>query len=657
MQRRSTANSALGRLNVLTIDGDSDGDGDFDQIVGFGGRGLSIFRQNSDGTITKVRETGGEFEKIISARTDAATLFNQDQGSGFDTRSDDKGPEPEGVAIGVIGGPGGVLPPTESAIQAGIFYEKYEGMLVTVRNATAVGPTNSFGDVFTVVDGDDDPSNGVNATGLTERGNLLITPGNPDFGDINASGGDYNPERVQIDDDSGVSSVVTPPVNLGARLGDVTGILRYDFGNYEVIATQPYTVETPSPLVKETGTLSPSADRLVLAPYNAENLDPLDPQSRFDTIADQIVHNLNLPDIVALQEVQDNDGAINSSTISASLTLQKLVDAIAAAGGPAYAFIDNPFIGDDTNGGEPGGNIRTAYLYRIDRVDFLENSLATIGADGSAVTSAYIDQQTNPDNPFFTSRPPLVATFVFNGEEVTIVNNCFASKGGSAPLIGADQPPLNAGEVQRAAQAQAVNTYVDHLLAADPNAKVMVTGDLNEHPWEEPIAVLKGLATVSNYDVPGTDPFNAVADYTPGGTAILHDLQDSLPADQQYDYVFEGNSRTLDPVMVTAGLLADAQFDIVRLNAEFADQTSDHEPLVASLAIPATPYDLRAATFNASLNRNAAGQLVTDLLSGDHPQIDNVAEIVQRVAPDLLLINEFDTIRRLTATASTIRPI
>ncbi len=541
-----------------------------------------------------------------------------------------------------IGGPGGLLPPTESLVAGGLFFEQFEGMLVTVKNAIAVGPTNGFGEIFTVVDGNDDPADGANATGLTDRGNLLLTAGFGDFGDTNTSGGDFNPERVQIDDDSGVSTVQSPSVNVGARLGDVTGILRYDFGNYEVIATEPYAVVEPSPLQKETGELTSGSDRLLIASYNAENLDPLDGQARFDAIADQIINRLNAPDIVAVQEVQDNDGASNTDVTTADQTLQMLVDAVAAAGGPTYAFINNPFIGDDTNGGEPGGNIRSAYLYRVDRVDFLENSLATIAADGSLVTTSYVDQQTNPDNPFYTARPPLVATFKFNGQDVTLVNNHFTSKGGSAPLLGSDQPPLNAGEVQRAGQAQAVNNFVDNALAVNPSAKIVVLGDLNEFPFEEPMKVLTGQARITNYDVPGKGPFFAIADYSEGGTAVLKDLQELLPADQRYDYVFEGNSETLDHILVSDSLVDGAAFDVVRINAEFADQTSDHDPLLASLLLPGQSYDLRAATFNASLNRSAPGELVADLASGTHPQIENVAEIIQRVDPGVLLINEFD---------------
>jgi Endonuclease/Exonuclease/phosphatase family len=52
--------------------------------------------------------------------------------------------------------------------------------------------------------------------------------------------------------------------------------------------------------------------------------------------------------------------------------------------------------------------------------------------------------------------------------------------------------------------------------------------------------------------------------------------------------------------------------------------------------------DVRFATFNASLNRNEAGQLLTDLSTGDNEQARNAAETIQRTRPDVLLINEFD---------------
>jgi 3-phytase/alkaline phosphatase D len=51
---------------------------------------------------------------------------------------------------------------------------------------------------------------------------------------------------------------------------------------------------------------------------------------------------------------------------------------------------------------------------------------------------------------------------------------------------------------------------------------------------------------------------------------------------------------------------------------------------------------IRFATFNASLNRNEEGQLIDDLSTPDNEQAKNVAEIIQRTNPDVVLINEFD---------------
>jgi len=54
------------------------------------------------------------------------------------------------------------------------------------------------------------------------------------------------------------------------------------------------------------------------------------------------------------------------------------------------------------------------------------------------------------------------------------------------------------------------------------------------------------------------------------------------------------------------------------------------------------PADVRFATFNASLNRSVEGQLIADLSTADNAQASTVAEIVQRVRPAVLLVNEFD---------------
>ena len=64
--------------------------------------------------------------------------------------------------------------------------------------------------------------------------------------------------------------------------------------------------------------------------------------------------------------------------------------------------------------------------------------------------------------------------------------------------------------------------------------------------------------------------------------------------------------------------------------------------LVLAPAAIAGEADVRFATYNASLNRNFAGQLRTDLSTALNPQAAAVAEVIQRVRPDVLLVNEFD---------------
>jgi uncharacterized protein len=87
----------LGRLQLTNATGDTDGDGDFDRIEAFGSRSFSIW----DTSGNQVFDSGDQLERITAAQV--PTLFNSDGlAASFDSRSDNKGPEPEGVTIGVI---------------------------------------------------------------------------------------------------------------------------------------------------------------------------------------------------------------------------------------------------------------------------------------------------------------------------------------------------------------------------------------------------------------------------------------------------------------------------------------------------------------------------------------------------------------------------
>ncbi|MDB9449912.1 ExeM/NucH family extracellular endonuclease, partial [Dolichospermum circinale] len=92
-------NANLGRLQLTNATGDTDGDGDIDRIESFGARSFSIWNSNG----TQVFDSGDQLEQITATRV--PTLFNSDgTTTSFDSRSDNKGPEPEGVVVGVING-------------------------------------------------------------------------------------------------------------------------------------------------------------------------------------------------------------------------------------------------------------------------------------------------------------------------------------------------------------------------------------------------------------------------------------------------------------------------------------------------------------------------------------------------------------------------
>lgn len=96
-------------------------------------------------------------------------------------------------------------------------------------------------------------------------------------------------------------------------------------------------------------------------------------------VAEHIAVSLKTPDFMFLQEIQDNSGSKDDGTVDANLTLSNLVAAIAnASGGVQYSFIDiNPIDGQD--GGEPGGNIRQAYLC-VDFYSFDALSLKSVSS-------------------------------------------------------------------------------------------------------------------------------------------------------------------------------------------------------------------------------------------------------------------------------------
>src|SRR5258706_1933140 len=277
----------------------------------------------------------------------------------------------QGTAGGPVAlGAGGGMPSCESI----------EGRHAVVIDALVVGPTHRFRQTAVVPDGG------------------------------------RHPERILLN-----STPMAPGVraNVGDRLEQVAGVVDCSHGKLELRLTQPPVLRRGG-LRRETTRLRGDADRLTVASFNVDNLDPGDGRRKFRLLARQVARHLRAPDIVVLQEVQDNNGTMDDGVVDASATLAMLVDAIRRAGGPPYAWrqIDPR---DNEDGGEPGGNIRLAMLFNPARVHFVDrpagaaNEAVAGGREGSGLRLSRSPGRIAPAHPAFTrSRKPLAGEFGFN---------------------------------------------------------------------------------------------------------------------------------------------------------------------------------------------------------------------------------------------------
>lgn len=438
--------------------------------------------------------------------------------------------------------------PNDDAID---FWESLEGMRVEVRDPLVVGATSSYGDMIVLAD------RGVGSAVLSKRGGIVLRAD------------DVNPERIFVEP----RLVKDPPVaNSGDRLGGtITGVVDYNYGNFRVLNTEPLPPVVGGSQSPEVTSLRGDATHLTVATYNVLNLSAVSEQSRFDHVAKTIVENLGAPDVIGLEEMQDNSGPADDAVVSASETFGKLIAAIAAAGGTRYEYRQiDPINNED--GGQPGGNIRVGVLFNPKRVSFVERN------PGGASDSTSFDEKgltrspgrIDPTNACFAgggsgllaepTRKSLAAEMRFGKKTFYLVVNHLKSKRGDDATFGAVQPPVWKTEEQRLCQAEIVGRFAASILAREPKAAVILVGDMNEHEFRRP---MRRLAEVSG----------------------LANLIDQVPVDERYTFSFEGNLQILDHIFVSPALAPGAEIDIVHVNADRADvnAASDHDPIVARL--------------------------------------------------------------------------
>ena len=441
----------------------------------------------------------------------------------------------------------------EPATDAIDLWESLESMRVEVPAGTVIGPTRSFGDIALLPDG-------AEVAVRTARGGVTFDPAGPDL------------DRVIV---GRRLAGKMPDFAVGDRVDAAfVGIVDYGFTTYRVQPLAPLATSTQAACGERTA-LAAARGSLTLATLNVENLSIArgeKDEDRMPTFGKVIAEELGAPAIVALEEIQDDSGVADDGTVTSRKTVDAFIAAIVAAGGPRYeaAWIDPE---DKRDGGQPGGNIRVVLLFDPLRAALVQRG--TAGAtDSTAITgegrraaltlspgrlAATSTAFSNPSGEGV--RKSLAAEFRIGRKSLFVIANHLTSKWDDDKLYGSRQPPVTPTGKKRLEQMRELRTFAESLLAADPNANLVILGDLNEPEWAD------GLVHLSR--------------------PPLVNLIGKLPPGDRYTFNFEGISQAIDHVVVSPALAESAELDIVHRNADCPDsqRVSDHDPIVARVRL------------------------------------------------------------------------
>jgi predicted extracellular nuclease len=415
--------------------------------------------------------------------------------------------------------------PKESLREGVDFWESLEGMRVSISDGRVVAPTSGYGELVILTEADALPG-----SGYVEKAQQIF------LRSLGESEVDYNPERVLVAGNPGEPLIVRP----GDSVVELVGVVDYTYGNYKIRPTQVDLQTRSLPLTPVSRRSGASGDT-VITTFNVENLFDLedDPDKdegnstptpeeleiKLHKLTEAIREELRLPEIIVVQEVE------NTSILS------ELADRINRTSHTGYVAT--------SRGSSDGRGIEVGFLWDRARVELRESFLLS----GPDVERAFGRSSPSP------GREPLVGIFLIRGRQVTVVGNHFKSKGGDDPLFGVNDPPARKTEIQRKAQARVVRDFVSSVLKADPDALVVVAGDLNDFPFGEPgegpdhpLAILEGR----------------------GEDASLTNLVLRVDEADAYTFIYQGNSQILDHILVSQALLRHVSaVDILHFNASF----------------------------------------------------------------------------------------
>ncbi|MFC2134966.1 T9SS type A sorting domain-containing protein, partial [Bacteroidota bacterium] len=439
--------------------------------------------------------------------------------------------------------------PSPDQPQSDIEFEQFESMLVSIPNGTVTGPNQGFGS---------DPIAEVYIVAKSSRTFREIGAEYPGLG-ASIPVWDGNPEVFELDPDKmGLPNQIIPA---GSSF-NAEGVIGFEFGGYELWPTSlsfdaaalPLPVRDLMPGEATVGSLN----FLRLFDTSSNYTDRLNKFSLY------IRNVMNSPDILAVQEVGD----IN--------VLQDLADKINADDSSILysAFLEE---GNDI------GGIDVGFLVQENKVQL--DAVTQLGKD-----ETFVDPRAGSVD-ILHDRPPLLleGSFIVNGLPffpIKVMCVHMRSLNGIEGIYA---------QTKRFEQSQSVASKVQDLQDADPDVKIVVTGDFNAFEFTDGYVDVIGQITGN---------FDPTQNLLSGDDLVNPDLTNqvlSLPQDERYSYTFRGNAQVLDHALTSSGLnQAVTGFAYARANADAAEDlinnastplaSSDHDGLVLYMEV--TPPEI-----------------------------------------------------------------
>ena len=462
------AEAVLGRLEVSTIDGDLDGDGDFDQLFAFGARSFSIF--DSSGNL--VFDSGDDFASITAELL--PELFNSEGTlDSFDDRSDDAGVEPEGVVVGEIDGRhfafigleriGGVMIYDITDPTAPEFIS-YQNPIGEDGNAIDIGPEG-----LTFISAEDSP-NGQPALVVTNEVSNSTTIFNVDIPEPT-----FTLQLLHAgDQEGGVDALVDAP-NFSA----VLDALRDDFDNTIVLSSGDAFI--PSPFFSASETVFGGAGRGDILIQNELGFDAIAlGNHEFDAGTG------TLADLIAADPDSDFPGAA-FPYLSANLDFSPDEDLapLVTEDGQLASEIPNSIAGNtivDVNGEKIGvfgattptlGSISSSGDVGISPIDFDStdpNDIAALAAEIQSSVDSFLEANPDINKVILLAHMQQLSVEQQLAELLTDVDIIVA--GGSNTILADDTDTLRTGD-------EAAGPYPILTTAADGNPIAVVNTDGN----------------------------------------------------------------------------------------------------------------------------------------------------------------------------------